>query len=569
MLQGRTVGDITSAAGDSLRIEPIVRFTSDGVLRRELYGDVVRSRELFESALLIDSMDEAANYQLALLLMDISPTEALPYAKRAMQGDTTNRWSAELYAQGLVMAGRYAEAKPIYRRLIARDERNADLYRILAILHQYTSQPYSAIMVLDSAELRIGRNPWLGRIKHNLLLSTAQHTRAVEEAREMVANMPYDVSSRLMLAEALASSGADSLAEVEYGIAAKIDPASSDLLMALSSFYQQRGRVEEYFDTLKSLFSSDEYSVGEATTLLGRITRDKSFYRTNYVAITELISILALRYPKDSGVVELRANHLIAFGMLDEALEIYKLYTRDIPPRLEYFLSVIEIEGYKKRLDSVTLYVNRAIELFPEDVELYLTKANARAYVEDFRGAKEVYMEAMRHASSDSLKSNIWGFIGDVEYQVSLKIEKASLQKKAMRRCFAAYNKALELYADNLMVLNNYAYFISEEPDGDFERALEMSSRVVELSQSNPVYLDTHAWVLYRLGRYAEAVPYIRTAISLDQSKSAELPLHYGDILAAQGSDFMAEVYWRRAEDLGYSKEEIQRRIESLKRGVQ
>ena len=115
------------------------------------------------------------------------------------------------------------------------------------------------------------------------------------------------------------------------------------------------------------------------------------------------------------------------------------------------------------------------------------------------------------------------------------------------------------------MVLNNYAYFISEDSEGDFARALEMSSRVMELAKDNPVYLDTHAWVLYRLGRYKEAVPYIRTAISLDKSKSAELPLHYGDILAAQGNDFMAEVYWRRAEGLGYPAEQIELRIESLK----
>lgn len=89
------------------------------------------------------------------------------------------------------------------------------------------------------------------------------------------------------------------------------------------------------------------------------------------------------------------------------------------------------------------------------------------------------------------------------------------------------------------------------------------------LSSEEYIYLDTHAWVLYRLGRYEEAVKYMRTAISLDQTKSPELPLHYGDILFAQGNEFMAEVYWRRAEALGYSKQEIDSRIKQLKKSEQ
>jgi tetratricopeptide (TPR) repeat protein len=69
------------------------------------------------------------------------------------------------------------------------------------------------------------------------------------------------------------------------------------------------------------------------------------------------------------------------------------------------------------------------------------------------------------------------------------------------------------------------------------------------------------AWVLYKLGRYAEAKKYMQQALSLDRQQSAELALHYGDILYALGEEFMAKTYWRKALERGADKEEIEKRF--------
>ncbi|MEG1612507.1 MAG: hypothetical protein RR318_07855, partial [Alistipes sp.] len=87
------------------------------------------------------------------------------------------------------------------------------------------------------------------------------------------------------------------------------------------------------------------------------------------------------------------------------------------------------------------------------------------------------------------------------------------------------------------------------------------------LTQNNPTYLDTHAWVLHKLGRTAEAKKTMQLAISLDRDKSADLQLHYGDILAAGQEWFMAEVYWRKALEYGYeTPEAITQRFEWLRK---
>ena len=126
------------------------------------------------------------------------------------------------------------------------------------------------------------------------------------------------------------------------------------------------------------------------------------------------------------------------------------------------------------------------------------------------------------------------------------------------------YTEFLRYDPDNAMVLNNYAYFLSLE-ERDLEKALAMASRATALTDNNPTYLDTHAWVLFKLGRVDEARKIMQQAVALDAQESAALLVHYGDILKALGENFMAEIYWRKALEKGYDAGRIERRITESK----
>ncbi|MFI3283253.1 MAG: tetratricopeptide repeat protein, partial [Rikenellaceae bacterium] len=213
VLRGQEIGDVVSLSGDSLRLDRVVELTSDGVVQRDLYGDRIKAKSLFEEALALREDDVAANYQMSILLHGEDAQKALIFAKRAYDADTTNKWSQEQYAQTLLMLGRYDDAQALFRKMIAREDNNPDYYRVLALLYQYTQRPHTAISVLDSAELKVGKNPFLSRIKQGLLLLTHQEQRALDDALEMVANTPYDIQSRLSLADVYVAMGRDSLAE--------------------------------------------------------------------------------------------------------------------------------------------------------------------------------------------------------------------------------------------------------------------------------------------------------------------------------------------------------------------
>ena len=554
---------------DSLRS---VWLYTEGVKQYSIFGDTARARELFLEAVRNDSTYAPAWYELAGNLLNSSPDEAVEMARRAYRLDTANKWYHQFYGQALIMSNRLDEALKVYRRLQAEDPKDPDNYRILAALYEQKQSPFSALIMLDSAELRFGRIPLLSAMKRRLLVATNQIDKAVDEARAMVDAAPYEIQHRVVLADLYAVAGKDSLARAEYDSALRIDSTNVQALMSLADFHAGRQDYRSLLAVTRKLFLSDAVPLETKIKRFGQFTSDTRFYREFYYQLNDLASILAIRYPDDKRVVELYAGHLIASGELEQALSLYKNHLGDQPPVEDFYRTVIDIESYLQHPDSVDKYVTRALELFPGKIDFHLSKGHVMNNTKQYDGAVKAYKESLRYAETDSLRGVIWGMIGDTWHQKAAagipewdesraaKGNQSGPYRKAMKECYKAYEKSLGFWPDNPMVLNNYAYFLSLE-ERDLERALTMSSRVVALTDNNPTYLDTYAWVLYKLGRTDEAKKILQKAVALDGQKSPELMVHYGDILHELGEQFMAEIYWRRALEKGYDAQQIEKRL--------
>ncbi len=551
---------------DSLPLAEGVRLTSDGMKRAYIYGDYKGAKELLEQSIEADSLYAPAYYQLSLISdhLAIPADSTVKYAERAYQIDSTNIWYTDSYAQRLYMVGRAEEALKIYERKLSLNDRDPQAYIILAMIHMETKAPMAALEILNTAELKTGKNSYISELKRRILIGLNQTDKAIEESREMVEADPQNIEERIALAELYAANKQDSMTMVEYNAALEINSESEPLLNSMSQYYLKKENYPAYLNVQRLFFKSPSFPLEAKISLFERLTADREFYGRNFHMLNQLVSILWVTYPEDSKVVKLYADHLIASGELDKALEIYKEQTSKTPAEYDFFKSVIDIETFKQRADSVELYTNRAIELFPDHSELRLVRANSYAYAGKHDKALKAYETALEYIHEDSLRSNVWGYIGDSHHQMSLEV-KPSVQRKNLKRAFKAYDKALELNPNNPLVLNNYAYFLSND-EKRLNEALDMSGRAVAITKRNSTYIDTYAWILYRLGRFEEAKEHMRQAIALDSTKSAELPFHYAEILAALGEKFMAEVYYKKALEAGYPEESINAKIEELKR---
>ena len=172
---------------------------TDAVKELSLRRDTLSARKIWSDIIERDSTYSPALYYLSIT--DKNREQRLRYAQRAFYADTTNKWYIDNYAEQLVNNGRYTSAIPIFRRLMRVDPTDLRPYHALAVIYSFNGMPYSAISMLDSAELRIGYNPYLAEIKQELLLSTHQYDRAIAEGKRRVVEHPYDPAMITKLAD--------------------------------------------------------------------------------------------------------------------------------------------------------------------------------------------------------------------------------------------------------------------------------------------------------------------------------------------------------------------------------
>ncbi len=515
---------------------------TEAVKRLNIERDTTRAREIWLEIIAQDSAYSPALYNLSRIERG---GRELEYAERAYRADSNNRWYAQNYATQLIAARKYRESMPIYRALLRLNPRDIDAYHALAILYASGGMPYSAIAILDSAEIRTGYNLYLASMKQRMLIETRQYDKAITDGQRIVEEFPYDSEARTNLALAYEASGCDSLAERSYEEAFRIDTTNIETLVALVDYYDRKGDMKRMFDYERRIFRDDRVTIEEKIDRLEQYTSDMNFYSKNYFNVGSVILGLMADYPDNRKVIDAYAAHLLGGGDVEAAIDLLRRHLNDDSTTDIDYIELIKLESVVGRKELVEEDLAAGMARFPESWMIYIYAAVIRLENNDAKGAIKYAKSALKHSSNDKEISETWGFIGDVYHQV-----------EDDKRAFKAYRKALRYDENNVMVLNNYAYYLSLM-DKDLEHALAMSSRAIELERGNATYIDTYAWVLHRLGRNEEAKVAMRQALSLSGQKESALLAHYGDILWALGEKFMADTYWKKAVEMGYDAEEM------------
>jgi tetratricopeptide (TPR) repeat protein len=322
----------------------------------------------------------------------------------------------------------------------------------------------------------------------------------------------------------------------------------------LSNYHAYHGQQDRAFDYEVLLMRSDDLDVEKKVSRLYKFTSDNDFYVANYFRIGSLVQALAIKHPDHPKVVDLYSAHLLAAGENEQALDYLRRHLDDKAVTVDDYIFVMQLEHYMGLDELLFADLARALELYPTDFDLLTFAGFVYGDKVGSKRAIKIFKESLAVTEDSKQVSMLWGYIGDAYHEEGND-----------RRAFAAYDKALQYDPDNVLVLNNYAYFLSLL-DRELERALTMSARAIYLEKDNASYLDTHAWVLHRLGRNDEAKSFMRQALSMGMQRDPSYLMHYGDILWALGEAFLAETYWEKAVENGFDAEEMERHKASLMR---
>jgi len=96
----------------------------------------------------------------------------------------------------------------------------------------------------------------------------------------------------------------------------------------------------------------------------------------------------------------------------------------------------------------------RAIENLPQVPQWYFYRGITQFQLKEYEAALKTNLEALPLITEkeNALKTDIYAQIGDIYYKLGKK-----------EQAFEAYEEALKINPNNIFVMNNYAYYLSEE----------------------------------------------------------------------------------------------------------
>jgi tetratricopeptide (TPR) repeat protein len=245
-----------------------------------------------------------------------------------------------------------------------------------------------------------------------------------------------------------------------------------------------------------------------------------------------------------------KADYHAKAEQYEEALELYNAVLKEQKGNYYIWEQTIFIENMLERPEDVFRRCNEAIKYFDDKPLLYLFKGNAASQLGKHEEALKSLEKGLQYTEGNiPLKVQFYSFLAE-----------AWRNEENNERSDEYFEKALEMEPDNIMILNNYSYYLSLRGE-KLKDAEKMSRRTIETDPDNPTYLDTYAWVLFKSGKTQKALEYLEKALDNGGSTDPDILEHYADVLAELGLLEKARTFWEKAIENGGNAQVLKQKI--------
>ncbi len=416
-------------------------------------------------------------------------------------------------------SGHFEAALESYEQLIHAAGESLALRLRMEAIHARLGNSDEALHMLERASESYRNEPM---VQFRLGIAYRDANRpadAISVLQRYLTLEPGDVEGTLLLAELLEDQGQSDRAEVlRNGLNG---PSSSEEQLRRAALLYERADEDpeaaaEARQILESLADDADASV-DVLMLLGSL----AFSNKDFGIAAEVLGRAVELDPRKQGMWEQAAAARLYVGNAEGAIELAE-------------------EG---------------LILFPGSVSLYRVAAYGYANVDRPRKGIAMIAHALEILETEQPEN-----LSDRTKLLSLK---GLLHDKLREHHLAdsAFEAALVFDPENALILNNYAYILSERNER-LQEALEMAVEANELDADNAYFLDTLGWVYFKLGRLNEAAEAIEQAIAVDDM-FALLYEHLGDVYSAQGRTQLARTAWSRSLELDPGNENVQEKLGS------
>lgn len=508
--------------------------------------------DAFNHCLAIDSTASAVLYELSAFYAQLNqPEKSLDILKRAVSHDPENFTYRMALASMNRNLGMFGEASDEYEKLIKDFPAKPELNYYLADALTQEGETGKAIDAYDALEVSVGMNEALSLQKYKLYNLLEQSANAFKEVEKLAVKFPTDARYQILLGD-LHLEKNDTVKALEYYKKAYIiDPKNPHYTVSMANYYEVVGNKDAAEDQIRSALVNQQLDVETKVGILSRYILKLQQTQKGTESANALFQTLLEQHPEDTDLKAMYGGLLVAQNKTDDARFQFQLITEMEPENAAAWQQLLNLALKAEDIPEVIRICNKCQELFPDAPEYYFYLGIAYYQQQKYQEALDAYYAGLQviPAENAPLKSDFYGQIGDIYYQM-----------KQMDQAYKAYDEALKYNEKNVVVLNNYSYFLSLEKK-DLKKAERMSAQCVKLEPTNSTYLDTYAWIFFVQESYTLAKVYIESALTNDKTNNSELIDHYGDILFMSGEKDKAIEQWKKAKEAGKKSEILDRKI--------
>ena len=493
------------------RVEALARFAAG--VSGELREQPDEALDNFYKSVLADPSNEPLVIDVARRLIRKKESEkAIEILSKCAERPAATGFVDALLGIAYQQAGKTDLAIAASRKTIAKLPKAILGFQNLATIYLQTNRPKEALAALDEAAA-------LGVTEMNFLLDLGEAYRnyASAQPREFETVKPK--------------------VTVALEAAAKLDPKAQNLIFRLAELFSFAGEYKR---------AAELY-----VKLLGRFP-NQAILRNRIVELY------------------LRANDTKAAQAQLDAL------VREQPtnPLAHYFLGAIAAE--QRNWEKAIEYYSKTIQLnegAPQDFEpVYYDLAGVHITNDDPEEALKVlekarkkfkstflleFYSALAHSRAKDYTASIKHFTSaellakrdDPERLTPLfyfQAGSAYERHKDFKQAENYFRQSLRLAPDFAEALNYLGYMWAERGE-NLTEAREMIGKALKQEPDNAAFLDSMAWVLFKLNLPKEALEYQLKALKLQKEPDATLHDHLGDIYATLKQPDKAREQWEKA----------------------
>ena len=490
----------------------------------------------FEQALRYMPDDAASMFELSEQYYNAGRMdEAFKMIQQAVEIDPDNKWYQLRLGLFYRNLEQYDDYIKLYEGLTTKYPDDLDMLSDLIDAYLITENYDKALKKMDLLEQQVGQNEIITEQRLNVYKRQGNNKKLVAELEKLIEQNPENPRYYGMLAQFYTENGKDKEALKMYEKIKEVNPDDPYINVSLLEFYEKNGEMDKAFNELLLAIRNPKLDLTTKANIYDYWMQKNSDRLSSIEALAWMGQIPEQVRQCGEAFIETHPDSKIGYLILgsyymtdENAVKSKEMYQQALAIDSTDFLSWQNLIISESRLDdtkAVHAHAVKALGYYPMQPVFYWYAGVSSAVMKNNDEAI-TYLEKGRKFTTDKLQTaNFDAFLGDLYYEQGDE-----------ENAFQAYERTLRNDPDNILVCNNYAYYLAVK-NQDLDKALEMSTKAITAEPDNATYLDTHAWVLYMKGDYKEAEKHMKKALKLMEEPDETFTKHYEAIKQKLGKN--------------------------------